>query len=114
MRAIVSPLILGCKSPTTASHIGARPKSGLTEVPNWDVMASMLNARETLSRFGSLRRVSDLLGVKYSTVLNWPERGIPHRWRWRLVRKAEEVGVSLSEAAVFGDGELSTTSLGAE
>lgn len=93
-----------------ASQIGARPDLGLTEVPIWDVMPSMLNPRETLSRFGSLRQVSDLLGVKYSTVLNWPERGIPHRHRWRLVRKAAELGVPLSEADVFGDGELSTTS----
>lgn len=73
----------------------------------------MLDARETLSRFGSLRRVADLLGVKYSTVLNWPERGIPHRHRWRLVRVAEEQGVPLSEADVFEEEELSTTSRGA-
>lgn len=95
--------------PCGLPFLAGRPKLGLTGVPIWDVIAGMLDPRETLSRFDSLKQVADLLGVKYSTVLNWPGRGIPHRHRWPLLRKAAELGVPLSEEDVFGS-ELSTTS----
>lgn len=46
-----------------------------------------------------LRELAKELGVTPAAMKKWRQRGVPHRWRLPLLRKAEERGVALPDEA---------------
>jgi hypothetical protein len=55
------------------------------------------SAADLIKRFGGPSKLGEEIGVGQSAVSMWNDRGIPGKWHLPLLRKAREMGISLTE-----------------